>query len=92
MLKIVKKLASNKACISNGTPETLWKILQIAILKKLKDLFFCDCSKKDVFNKCLQEKKFLVPLKKVETIPVSKKLDNTSKEIYSLISTLSNFT
>lgn len=73
-------------------PRNIMKTLQIAIVKKLKDLFFCDCSKKDVFNKCSQEKKFLVPLKKVETIPVSKNLDNTSKEIYSLISTLSNFT
>lgn len=65
----------------------------MAPLKQYQKLANCYCEKlSDVFNKCLQENKFPVLMKKVEIISVFEKLDNTSKENSRPISNLSSFT
>ena len=46
----------------------------------------------NIFNGCLKENKFPNLIKIAESSPVFKKLDNTSKNNYRPISTLSNFT
>ena len=52
----------------------------------MKQFANCYCEKlANILNDCLKEKRF------VEISPVFKKLDNTSKDNYRPISTLSNF-
>ena len=45
----------------------------------------------DILNDCLEENRFPNLMKVAEMSPVFKKLDNTSKDNYRPISTLSNF-
>ena len=76
-----KKLPSNKASISNDIP--------VSIMKKIAN---CYCEKlTNILNDCLKENRFPNLMKVAEISPVFKKLDNTSKENYQTISTLSNF-
>ena len=76
-----KKLPSNKASTSNDVP--------ISVMKKFAN---CYCEKlTNILNDCLKENKFPNLMKVAEISPVLKKLDNTSKENYQTISTLSNF-
>ena len=78
----VKKLPSNKASISNDIPITI-----------IKSFVHCYCEKlTSIFNDCLEESKFPNLMKIAEITPVFKKLDNTSKDNYRPVSTLSNFT
>ena len=52
----------------------------------------CYCKKlANILNDCLKENRFPNLMKVAEISPVFKKLDNTSKENYRPISTLSNF-
>ena len=82
IIEAVKKLPSNKASISNNIP--------ISIIKNFST---CYCEKlASIFNDCLKENKFPNLMKIAEISPVFKKLDNTSKDNYRPISTLSNFT
>ena len=77
----VKKLPSNKASLSNDIPITI-----------IKSFVHCYCEKlASIFNDCLEESKFPNLMKIAEIAPVFKKLDNTSKDNYRPISTLSNF-
>ena len=63
---------------------------QISIIKNFAT---CHCEKlASIFNDCLKENKFPNLMKIAEISPVFKKLDNTSKDNYRPISTLSNFT
>ena len=81
-LKQAKKLPSNKASISNDIPISI-----------IKNFATCYCEKlASIFNDCLKENKFPNLMKIAEISPVFKKLDNTSKDNYRPISTLSNFT
>ena len=74
----------NKASISNDLPVSIIKNLTSCYYNKLRDLW----------NDCLKENKFPNLIKIAEISPVFKKLDNTSKENYWVISILSlpNFT
>ena len=77
----IKKLPSNKASISNDT-----------LVSVMKQFANCYCEKlTNILNDCLKENKFPNLMKVAEISPVLKKLDNTSKENYQTISTLSNF-
>ena len=59
----------------------------------IKNFATCYCEKlASIFNDCLKENKFPNLMKIAEISPVFKKLDNTSKDNYRAISTLSNFT
>ena len=52
----------------------------------------CYCEKRtNILNDCLKENRFPNLMKVAEIGPVFKKLDNTSKENYQTISTLSTF-
>ena len=76
------KLPSDKASISNDIPISI-----------IKNFATCYCEKlASIFNDCLKENKFPNLMKIAEISPVFKKLDNTSKDNYRSISTLSNFT
>ena len=76
------KTTLSKVSISNDIP--------IAIIKNFAT---CYCEKlASIFNDCLKENKFPNLMKIAEISPVFKKLDNTSKDNYRPISTLSNFT
>ena len=78
----VKKLPSNKASISNDIPITI-----------IKSFVHCYCEKlTSILNDCLEESKFPNLMKIAEITPVFKKLDNTSKDNYRPVNTLSNFT
>ena len=82
IIEAVKKLPSNKASISNDIPILI-----------IKNITTCYCEKLAItFNDCLKENKFPNLMKIAEISPVFKKLDNTSKDNYRPISTLSNFT
>ena len=82
IIEAVKKLPSNKASISNDIPISI-----------IKNFATCYCEKlASIFNDCLKENKFPNLMKIAEISPVFKKLDNTSKDNYRPISTLSNFT
>ena len=55
---------------------------------------FADCYREkltNIVNDCLKENRFPNLMKVAEISPVFKKLDNTSKDNYRPISTLSNF-
>ena len=78
-----KKLPSNKSPISNDIPKSIIKNFAASYCKKLASIFN-DCLKKN--NKVSN----LIII--AEISPVFKKLDNTSKDNYRSISTLSNFT
>ena len=80
-LYLKKTFFSQTKHASQMTLQKLLKTLQVAIVKNL-----------DIFNKCLQQNKFSDPMKKAKFNPIFKKLDNTSKDNYRPISTLSNFT
>ena len=59
----------------------------------IKNFATCYCEKlSSIFNDCLKESKFPNLMKIAEITPVFKKLNNTSKDNYRSISTLSNFT
>ena len=59
----------------------------------IKNFATCYCEKlASIFDDCLKENKFPNLMKIAEINPVFKKLDNTSKDNYRPISTLSNFT
>ena len=82
IIEAVKKLLPNKASITNDIPISI-----------LKNFATCCCEKlASIFNDCLKENKFPNLMKIAEISPVFKKLDNTSKDNYRPISTLSNFT
>ena len=82
IVEAVKKLLSNNTAISND--------ITISIIKNFAT---CYCEKlASIFNDCLKENKFPNLMKIAEISPVFKKLDNTSKDNYRPISTLSNFT
>ena len=58
----------------------------------MKQFANCYCEKlKNILNDCLKENRFPNLMKAVEISLVFKKLKNTSKDNYGLISTLSNF-
>ena len=81
-IEAVKKLPSNKGSISNDIPISI-----------IKNFTTCYCEKlASIFNDCLKENKFPNLMKIAEINPVFKKTDNTSKDNYRPISTLSNFT
>ena len=80
-IEAVKKLPSNKASISNDIPISI-----------IKNFVTCYCEKlASIFNDCLKENKFPNLMKIAKISPVFKKLDNTSKDNYRPISTLSKF-
>ena len=82
IIEAVKKLTSNKASISNDMPISI-----------IRNFDACYCEKlPSIFNDYLKENKFPNLMKIAEISPVFKKLDNTSKDNYRPISTLSNFT
>ena len=82
IIEALIKLRSNKASISNDIPISI-----------IKNFATCYCEKlASIFNDCLKENKFPNLMKIAEISPVFKKLDNTSKDNYRSISTLSNFT
>ena len=59
----------------------------------IKNFATCYCEKlASIFNDCLKENKFPNLMKMAQISPVFKKLDNTSKDNYRPISTLSSFT
>ena len=59
----------------------------------IKNFATCYCEKlASIFNDCLKENKFPNLMKIDEISPAFKKLDNTSKDNYRPISTLSSFT
>ena len=59
----------------------------------IKNFATCYCEKlASIFNDCLKENKFPNLMKITEISSVFKKFDNTSKDNYRPISTLSNFT
>ena len=59
----------------------------------IKNFATCYCEKlSSIFNDCLKESKFPNLMKIAEITPVFKKPNNTSKDNYRSISTLSNFT
>ena len=77
-----KKLPPSKASISNDIPITI-----------IKSFAHCYCEKlASIFNECLEESKFPNLMKIAEITPIFKRFDNTSKDNYGPISTLSNFT
>ena len=81
IIDAIKKLPSNKASISNDIP--------ISVMKQFVN---CYCEKlTNILNDYLKENRFPNLIKVAETSPVFKKLDNTSKDNYRPISTLSNF-
>ena len=74
-------MPSNKASISNDIP--------ISVMKQFVN---CYCEKlTNILNDCLKESRLPNLMKVAEMSPVFKKLDNTSKNNYRPISTLSNF-
>ena len=76
-----QKIPSNKASISNDIPVSL-----------MKQFANCYCEKlTNILNDCLKENRFPNLRKVAKISPVFKKLDNTSKDNYRPISTLSNF-
>ena len=82
IVEAVKKLLSNNTAISND--------ITISIIKNFAT---CYCEKlASIFNDCLKENKFPNLMKITEISSVFKKFDNTSKDNYRPISTLSNFT
>ena len=82
IIDAIKKLPSNKASISNDIP--------ISVMKQFAN---CYCEKlTNILNDCLKENRFPNLMKVAEINPVFKNnLDNTSKDNYQPISTLSNF-
>ena len=81
IIDAIKKLPSNKASISNDIP--------VSVMKQFAN---CYCEKlTNILNDCLKENRFPNLMKVAEISPVFKKLDNTSKDNYRPISTLSNF-
>ena len=75
-------IQTNKASISNDIPISI-----------LKNFATCYCEKlASIFNDYLKENKFPNLMKTNEISPVFIKLDNTSKDNYRPISSLSNFT
>ena len=81
VIDAIKKLPSNKASVSNDIP--------ISLMKQFAN---CYCEKlTNILNDCLKENRFPNLRKVAKISPVFKKLDNTSKDNYRPISTLSNF-
>ena len=82
IIDAIKKLPSNKASISNDIP--------VSVMKQFVN---CYCEKlTNILNDCLEENRFPNLMKVAEINPVFKNnLDNTSKDNYQPISTLSNF-
>ena len=81
IISAIKKLPPNKASVSNDIP--------ISVMKQFAN---CYCEKlTNILNDCLKENRFPNLRKVAEISPVFKKLDNTSKDNYRPISTLSNF-
>ena len=82
VIETVKKLPSNKASISNDIPISI-----------IQNFATCYCEKlASIFNDGLKENKFPNLMKIASVNSVFKKLDNTSKDNYRPISTLSVFT
>ena len=82
IIEALKKLLADKASISNDIP-----------ISVIKNFATCYCEKlASIFNDCLKENKFPNLMKIAEISTVFKKLENTSKDNYRPISTLSNFT
>ena len=82
IIEAVKKLPSNKPSISNDIPKSI-----------IKNFVTCYCEKlASIFKDCLKKNKFSNLIKIAEISAVFIKLDNTSKDNYRPISTLSNFT
>ena len=62
--------------------------LPVSVLKQFANRY---CEKLiNIFNNCLKENRFPNSMKVAKISPLSKKLDNTSKDNHRLISTLSN--
>ena len=81
IISLMKKLPSNKASILNDIP--------VLVMKQFAN---CYCEKlANILNDCFKENRFPNLIKVAEISPVFKKLDNTSKDNYRPISTLSNF-
>ena len=81
IIDAIKILPANKASISNHIP--------VSVMKQFAK---CYCEKlTNIFNNCLKENRFPNLMKVAEISPVLKKLNNTSKDNYRPISTLSNF-
>ena len=79
IISAIKKLPSNKASNSNGIPVSVMK--QFAI---------CSCETSKYFERLSQRKPVSKFNKVAEISPVFKKLDNTSKDNYRPINTVSN--
>ena len=81
IVSAIKNLPSNKVSISNNIP--------VSVMKQIAN---CYCEKiVNILNNCLKGKRFPNLMNIANVSPVFKKLDNTSKDKYQLISTLSNF-
>ena len=81
VIDAIKKLPLNKASISNDIP--------VSVMKQFEN---CYCEKlTNILNDCRKENRLPNLMKVAEISPAFKKLDNTSKDNYRTISTLSNF-
>ena len=61
----------------------------VSVIKQFPDCYFEKTT--NILNNCLKKNRFPNLMKVAKISPVFKKLDNTSKENYQAISTLSNF-